>query len=68
MIRNVWDKWSNDSFNILYIKEKEVLSVYVSKDNSTCEKQKNHFNDSKLRNRRMVLSCSEKNYLHYYME
>ena len=60
MIRNVWDKWSNDSFNILYIKEKEVLSVYVSKDNSTYEKQKNHFNDSKLRNRRMVLSCSEK--------
>ena len=68
MIRNVWEKWYNDSFNILYIKEKEVLSVYISKDNSTCEKQKNSFNDSKLRNRRMVLSCSENNYLHYYME
>ena len=50
------------------IREKEVLSVYISKDNSTCEKQKKSFNDSKLRNRRMVLPCSEKNYLHYYME
>ena len=45
---------------IFCILKKKKYFQFVSKDNSTCEKQKNYFNDSKLRNRRMVLSCSEK--------
>ena len=35
------------ALNILYIKEKEIYPAYISKHNSTREKNNNSFNDSK---------------------
>ena len=43
---------STIALNILYIKEKEILLAYISKQ----------------RKRRMALSCSKKIYLHYYIK
>ena len=38
-----WKKFDKDipiiALNILYIKENEILLAYISKHNSTCEKQ-----------------------------
>ena len=36
-----------------------MYPAYISKHNSTRDKTNNSFNDSKRRNRRMVLSCSK---------
>ena len=44
--------------NILYIKKKEICSVYISKNNSNCEKKK-ILNDPKWRK---ILSSHEKVY------
>ena len=45
--------------NILHIKEKEICSAYISKQNSACEKN-NSLNDSKWRRiMKMALSCSK---------
>ena len=35
------------AFGILYIKEKEIYPAYISKHNSTREKNNNSLNDSK---------------------
>ena len=52
------------ALNILHIKEKEICPAYISNINSNFEKQI-IINDSKRRKRRMALSCSKENYLHY---
>ena len=46
--------------NILYIKEKEICPVYISKVNLNCEKQNNSINDSKWRKGRLALFYSKK--------
>ena len=43
----------------MYIKEKEIWPVYISKISSNCDK-KNYVNDSKWRNRMLALTCSKK--------
>ena len=49
--------------NILYIKEKEICPIFISKINSNCKKQ-----IILLKKRKTVLSYSKTNHLHYHME
>ena len=53
--------WKNNptiTLDILYIKEKEILSGYISKINSTSQKKNNSLNDFKRINKKMALFCS----------
>ena len=64
-IKNRWlEKFEKNNptivLNILYNNEKEILSAYTSKHNSTREKRNNSLNDYKWRRRRMTLSYSKK--------
>ena len=55
------------ALNILYIKEKEMLSAYISKHNSTRERQIILLTiPNEEKEGRHYLAV--KNYLHYYME
>ena len=44
----------------MYTNKKEILPAYISKHNSSCEKQISLSDDSKQRKRRIALSCSKK--------
>ena len=53
--------WKNNptiTLDILYIKEKEILSGYISKINSTSQKKNNSRNDFKRIKKKMALFCS----------
>ena len=53
--------WKNNptiTLDILYIKEKEILSGYISKINSTSQKKNNSLNDFKRIKKKMALFCS----------
>ena len=53
--------WKNNptiTLDTLYIKEKEILSGYISKINSTSQKKNNSLNDFKRIKKKMALFCS----------
>ena len=59
MIRKCLRKYSKIALDILHTREKEILPAFISKHNSTQEKNIS-INDSKWRKRRMTLSAVEK--------
>ena len=40
-MERIWKKWSNNAFNVLYIKEKEIYRAYFSKSTFTLWKTNN---------------------------